>query len=136
MAKISRLDIEGTQERERELKNLYYQNTEPYTDGHSNAKSDGDVKGKGTGVDLGNADLPGMNPNKTINYGNVITHDEDDYTGIGGSYDIYGKGASLSGRKALMEQGNLYNKHNEYGENSVDVNHAVNGQYYFGKYTL
>lgn len=95
-----------------------------YNEDHSDAKqSDGNPLGKGTGVSMGVAPLPGESTNTGISRKYIDTDNG------GGSYDIHGKNG-VGGRNYLMTM-RKYNKENEYGEDSVDTSaNILEGQYF------
>ena len=117
MAKQSRLEKEGFIKRpELELMNTYQDDVNEYSSEHKNAKSDGDVKGKGVGVASNPYLLPDENGSKT-SYKPTLRTDDG-----GGAVDI--------AQRELLENINIYDPTNEYGTNSVDTSKNIaDGQY-------
>lgn len=117
MAKQSRLEKEALDIRpELELMNSYQKNINEYSEDHKNAKSDGDVKGKGVGAAAEPYLLPNENASKTA-YKPTLRTDSG-----GGALDI-------AQRDHLINI-NIYSETNAYGENSVDTSKNIaDGQY-------
>lgn len=119
MANQSRLEEEGLKLRHDAIvKNDYQrgdQNSE-YSEIHKDAKSDGDVKGKGVGTAANPFLVPNRNGSKTSYKNTLITDD-------GGS--IVDKT-----QRNYLESINLYNETREYGPQSVDTSaNVADGQY-------
>jgi hypothetical protein len=124
MAKQSRLEIKGLEKRKDLISYNDYQHgdTTEYNENHPDALSDGDPLGKGTGVPLGVAKLPGETTLTTISYSNIDTRNG------GGLYDIEGRNGV--GGRTLLKTMNLYNENNAYGLDSVDTSaNVLDGQY-------
>ena len=122
MAKQSYLEQEAITKREEILvRNDYGQEVE-YNTLHTNALSNGDPQGKGTGNGGHLFSVPNRNKPKTIDYTNFNT-----FNG-GGRYDIEGRNG-IGGREFLQNI-SIYNANNEYGKNSIDTS-ANNGQVRF-----
>ena len=130
MAKQSRLDVEGQDYRKNRIpgKNRYDYVTNPYDGDHEDAKAHDDSPwGKGTEKAMTYAvrDLSNRQPNH---------HVLDTSDAAGGMYDKYGtKGVEKafqgdSGRE-WGKTINIYNNTNAYGEESVDVDTSVKGQF-------
>ena len=119
MTKQSRLESKAINKRkELVVKNDYIQGQDTeYSGNHKDALSDGDPLGKGTGVSIGVAGLPGVTESTAINYSTMDT------SRGGGQYDIEGKNG-ISGRDRLIKS-NLYMEGNEYGPESVDTSANV-----------
>lgn len=117
MAKQSRLEKEGFIKRpELEMMNTYQDDVNEYSSEHKNAKSDGDVKGKGVGTATHPYLLPNELESKTSYKPTIITNDG------GGALDI--------AQRELLENINIYSKENQYGPQSVDTSKNVaDGQY-------
>lgn len=125
MTKQSRLEAEGIQAREEQVRRNYYQQskgdediTSEYSAQHKNALSDGDVKGKGinNGESMGVL-YPNRNASKT-QLGSTI-----DTSAGGGLYDIEGRNG-IGGRKRSIIK-NLYSAENPYGSDSVSCDEHV-----------
>lgn len=119
MARQSRLEKEGFEVRpELEGMNDYQRENNEYSENHKDAKSDGDVMGKGVGVAAQPYLLPNENASKT-GYKPTLRTDDG-----GGSVDI--------SMRQTLENINIYNETNSYGENSVDTSKNIaDGQYFF-----
>jgi hypothetical protein len=119
MARQSRLEQEAITSRNNLLVKNDYQKGEDteYSVNHKDALSDGDVKGKGTGMPMGIAQLPGASGSKGINYSVINTQ------AGGGKYDIEGRDGK-GGRKSLTLS-NLYGPTNPYGAESLDTSANV-----------
>jgi len=108
-----------------------------YSASHKNALSDGDVKGKDDGSEIGYA-LPDASKfdissngirTQHMDYSKLSTR-ETDTTTIGGKYDREGNpNISKSGRLQHMAL-NIYNESNEYGEDSVTIDETIKGQFF------
>lgn len=124
MAKQQRLEIEAIDHRKELLVQNNYQSgsdTE-YNEQHKDALATGDPQGKGTGMSMGVAPVPGLSTSRAISYSNLNTKEG------GGLYDIEGRNG-VGGRHKLMTM-SLYNEESEYGPNSVDTSKNVAlGQY-------
>ena len=118
------LEKHGLQTRPVQIGRNDYKQYDPYSVTHSNALSDGDVKGKGTGSGGHTHYTPDCNKatmndsghlNSPIDYSNF-----DTFNG-GGEYDIKGNPSiSHSGREQLMAI-NIYKNTYEYGSNLVNT---------------
>ena len=117
MGKQSRLEKEGFVKRpELEMMNIYQDDVNEYSSEHKNAKSDGDVKGKGVGTSTHPYLLPNENDSKTSYKPTLITSEG------GGAIDI--------AKRDELQNINIYNELNQYGPNSVDTSKNVaDGQY-------
>ena len=117
MGKQSRLEKEAFIKRpELEMMNTYQDEFNEYSENHKNAKSDGDVKGKGVGTASNPYLLPNENESKTSYKPTLITDQG------GGAIDIQ--------QRALLEGINIYGPDNQYGPNSVDTSaNVADGQY-------
>ena len=132
-AKTSRLDNEAKTYRNEKVGKLdkYVSEINEYSKDNDSARSHNDEShphGKGTGTDMSYAVRNTDAPKTQINYSNVKTDD------AGGSYDRFGtkgvQGAFQgdSGR-AFLEKVNIYGKDNAYGQDSVDIDTSVRGQF-------
>lgn len=124
------LEKRGMEERHQEITRSDYNIENQYSETHSDALSNGDAQGKGSGHGGHTHYLPDCNkPTSTIDYSNFDTSPDSN---IGGVYDIEGRG-DHPGRKTQMAR-SLYNNQNQYGPTSVDTSGNVNeGQYYVGQ---
>lgn len=122
MAKQSYLEQEAITKREEILVRNDYGEEVEYNTLHTNALSNGDPQGKGTGNGGHLFSVPNRNKPKTIDYTNFNT-----FNG-GGRYDIEGRNG-IGGREFLQNI-SIYNANNEYGKNSIDTS-ANNGQVRF-----
>jgi hypothetical protein len=122
MAKQSKLESEAIDKRhELEVISDYQKGTNEYNESHKDALSNGDPRGKGTGIAMGYS-IPGQSTSKGINYSNVNTTDG------GGQYDIEGRNGV--GGRVYLENINLYNHENSYGVDSVDTSkNRAEGQF-------
>ena len=132
MDKQSRLDIEGIEYRSTKIpgKNRYADEINPYDENNKDARQqEGSPWGKGTGKSMGYEIRDLTAPKTHINHSTIITSDE-----AGGMYDIYGtKGVEKafqgdSGRE-WAKPINFYSNRNEYGQDSVNIDTSVRGQY-------
>lgn len=122
MAKQSYLEQEAITKREEILVRNDYGEEVEYNTLHTNALSNGDPQGKGTGNGGHLFSVPNRSKPKTIDYTNFNT-----FNG-GGRYDIEGRNG-IGGREFLQNI-SIYNANNEYGKNSIDTS-ANNGQVRF-----
>lgn len=122
MAKQSYLEQEAISKREEILVRNDYGEEVEYNTLHTDALSNGDPQGKGTGNGGHLFSVPNRNKPKTIDYTNFNT-----FNG-GGRYDIEGRNG-IGGREFLQNI-SIYNANNEYGKNSIDTS-ANNGQVRF-----
>ena len=122
MAKQSYLEQEAISKREEILVRNDYGEEVEYNTLHTDALSNGDPQGKGTGNGGHLFSVPNRNKPKTIDYTNFNT-----FNG-GGRYDIEGRNG-IRGREFLHNI-SIYNANNEYGKNSIDTS-ANNGQVRF-----
>lgn len=122
------LEITGITERNNEIIRNDYTRTNQYSETHSDALSNGDPQGKGSGNGGHGHYLPNCSLPKTMmNYSNLDTHSEN----IGGSYDIGADGTSYNGRnggRTFLKTISLYNAENAYnsGNNIIDTTENVN----------
>ena len=121
------LEKRGMEERHEEITRSDYNINNPYSETHSDAISNGDAQGKGTGHGGHTHYLPDCTkPVGRIDYSNFDT------VNGGGMYDIDGRNG-ISGRKRAMAI-SLYNQENSYGATTVDTTANVNdGQYFVGQ---
>jgi hypothetical protein len=121
------LEKRGMEERHEEITRSDYNIENQYSPTHSDAMSNGDVQGKGTGHGGHTHFLPDCTkPTTTINYSNFDTENG------GGYYDIKGRNG-ISGRERALAT-SLYNKEAQYGPKSVDTSaNVAEGQYYVGQ---
>lgn len=117
------LEKRGIEERKNEIVRSDYNINDQYSATHSDALSNNDPQGKGTGHGGHTAFLPDCNkPTSTIDYSNF-----DTFNG-GGLYDIEGRN-DIGGRKRAMAS-SMYNEENQYGPNLVNTEMNVNdGQF-------
>lgn len=131
--KQSRLDVEGINYRNEKVGKYdeYKAEINEYSENHDRAKTHDDENhphGKGTGVPMTYAVRDLTAPKTQMNYKNMKTDDG------GGSYDKFGtKGVEAafqgdSGR-AFMSHINYYTKENAYGQDSVNIDTSVRGQF-------
>ena len=118
MAQQSRLEKEAFIKRpELEMMNTYQDDINEYSSEHKNAISDGDVKGKG----VGGASYAYLTPDDTLPKTDHSRQTLRTDAG-GGSVDI--------AQREYLQNINIYDKENAYGENSVDTSKNVaDGQY-------
>ena len=121
------LEKRGMEERHEEITRSDYNIENQYGPTHSDALSNGDPQGKGTGHGGHTHYLPDCTkPTNMIIYSNFDTANG------GGCYDIKGRNG-ISGRERAMAI-SIYNQENEYGANLVDTTANVNdGQYFVGQ---
>lgn len=119
------LEKRGMEERHEELPRRHYNREDAYGANHKDARSDGDVQGKGTGGGH-NHYLPDCTkPKGQIDYSNFSTSPFDQ---IGGYYDIEGRN-DLPGRRVQMAR-SIYSHLSEYGAKLVDTSaNQAEGQY-------
>lgn len=96
-----------------------YDNSDVYSSFHSDALSNGDPLGKGTGMGAHTHTVPGQTKDRRINYSDFDT------TKGGGLYDIEGRNG-VGGRNFLQNI-SLYNESNQYGAHLIDTS-ANDGQ--------
>lgn len=115
MGKQSNLEKKGIDARHDSIVRNDYNINDEYNGNHSDALSNGDPQGKGTGSAGHSHYLPNYNlPQTLFNYSNV-----DTTTAAGGKYDIEGRNG-IGGRNFLSTI-NIYNSENQYGYESVDT---------------
>lgn len=128
MGKQSCLESFGINERHNEITRSDYNIEDQYGPTHSDAISNGDAQGKGTGGGGHTHWLPSCDggiPSNKINYSNFSTSPDEK---IGGLYDIEGRDGH-PGRKEQMTR-SIYNYTNQYGPTSIDTTLNQNdGQY-------
>ena len=108
------LEARGIEQRHSEIIRNDYNNTNEYSAIHPNAKSDGDIKGKGTGHAGHGVSLPDCTkPTGQIDYSNFDT------TQGGGLYDIEGRNDIGGRKKALTSM--LYTADAPYGANLINT---------------
>ena len=121
------IEKRGMDERHIEIARSDYNIENQYSASHSDALSNGDPQGKGTGHG-GHGDwLPDCTkPTNMIDYSNFDTENG------GGSYDINGRNG-FGGRIRSLAR-SMYNKENMYGPNLVNTEqNIIDGQYYVGQ---
>jgi hypothetical protein len=116
------LEKKGIEARNETLVRNDYNRVDKYSELHSDAISNGDPNGKGTGFGGHTHSIPDCTKPQAINYSNLYTQDG------GGLYDIEGRNG-VGGRNFLMNI-SKYNAQSEYGINSVDTS-ANEGQVRF-----
>ena len=123
------LEKRGRDERNQEITRSDYNQENPYGPTHSDAISNGDPQGKGTGHGGHSAWLPDCTkPTNMIDYSNFDTAHG------GGYYDIYGRN-DIGGRERSLAR-SMYNQEFQYGANLVNTSENIaDGQYYFGQTT-
>lgn len=133
MATVSKSNLENIAQVKRDglIVSNDYNNVDiakEYNEIHKDAKSDGDIYGKGTGVSMGYsiADTSSFSIDATGNrvqkmsYSTLITQESGGQT-IGGKYDREGNPSlAKSGRNGLATI-NKFSSTSEYGEGSVDT---------------
>ena len=120
------LESAGIKERENEVVRSVYNSEDQYSAIHENAKSNGDVKGQGTGNGTAGAWLTDCSAGEASN---AINYSNFDTTNGGGLYDIKGRNDIGGREKSLASQ--LYNSENQYGANLVNTEENVSlGQFY------
>jgi hypothetical protein len=107
------LEKKGIEARGEALVRNDYSRIDEYSDLHSDALSNGDPQGKGTGIGGHTHSTPDSSRPSTIDYSNFDTMNG------GGLYDIEGRNG-VGGRNFLMNI-SVYNAQHEYGPNSVDT---------------
>lgn len=107
------LEKKGIEARQETLVRNDYNRSDEYSILHSDAISNGDPLGKGTGIGGHTHSTPDCNKPTAIDYSNFDTF------GGGGLYDIEGRNG-VGGRNFLKNI-SVYNAQNEYGINSVDT---------------
>lgn len=118
----SKLEKIANEERKTETLKSNYNINDQYSPTHSNAKSDGDMKGKGTNHGGHTHFLPSTNASPTIDYSNFDTENG------GNLYDIEGRN-NISGRKRALAS-SLYNKDYSYGAHLINTEeNQRNGQF-------
>ena len=90
-----------------------YNKEDEYSVRHSDALSNGDPQGKGTGMGGHTFSVPDHNKTTGISYSNFDTING------GGLYDIEGRNG-VGGRNFLMTI-SKYNREKQYGKNAVDT---------------
>ena len=123
------LEKRGIEERNVEIVRSDYNINDQYSATHSDALSNGDVQGKGSGHGGHTHYLPDCNKaTGTIDYSNFDTSPSSN---IGGYYDIKGRNG-IGGREYAMSV-SMYNYENQYGAALVNTEQNVaQGQYQVG----
>lgn len=123
------LEKRGIEERNVEIVRSDYNINDQYSATHSDALSNGDVQGKGSGHGGHTHYLPDCNKaTGTIDYSNFDTSPSSN---IGGCYDIKGRNG-IGGREYAMSV-SMYNYENQYGAALVNTEQNVaQGQYQVG----
>lgn len=117
------LEKRGMDERHREIVRSEYNINDQYGVTHSNALSNGDVKGKGTGGSHTHWLPDCTKPRDFIDYSNFDT------VNGGGLYDIEGRNGVGGRKKALVSS--LYNENFQYGAKLVNTaENIAEGQVY------
>lgn len=120
------LEKAGIKERNEEIVRSIYNVDDEYSAIHDNAKSNGDVKGKGTGNGTAGAWLPDHSSGEASN---AINYSNFDTQNGGGLYDIKGRN-DIGGREKNVSR-MLYNRENQYGPNLVNTEENIAlGQFY------
>ena len=118
------LEKKGIEARGEALVRNDYSRVDEYSELHSDALSNGDPQGKGTGIGGHTHSTPDCTRPSSINYANFDTSNG------GGLYDIEGRNG-VGGRNFLMNI-SVYNAQHEYGPNSVDTSaNIADGQVRF-----
>ena len=117
------LEKKGIEERKEHIVRSDYNIEDQYSANHSDAKSNGDPRGKGTGHGGFSHWLPDCSkPSSMIDYSNFDT------TNGGGSFDIDGRNG-IGGRNYLKTI-SMYNENYQYGSHLVNTEENLNqGQY-------
>jgi hypothetical protein len=120
------LEKRGIAERSDEIRRSDYNIEDQYSATHSDALSNGDPQGKGSGHGGHTHWLPDCNkPTSIIDYSNFDTSPK---SAIGGSYDIEGRNG-IGGRERSMAF-SMFNYENQYGAALVDTSaNQAQGQY-------
>jgi hypothetical protein len=123
------LETRGITERNNEIVRSDYNINDQYSVTHSDALSNGDPQGKGTGHGGHTFWLPDCTkPTNMIDYSNF-----DTFNG-GGSYDIDGRNGIGGRTRALASE--LYNSENQYSAQLVNTaENVAQGQYVVGQTT-
>lgn len=123
------LETRGITERNNEIVRSDYNINDQYGPTHSDALSNGDPQGKGTGHGGHTYWLPDCTkPTNAIDYSNFDTENG------GGIYDIEGRN-NIGGRKRSLAR-ELYNKENQYSANLISTaENVAQGQYFVGQTT-
>ena len=109
------LEVKGIEKRQETLVRNDYNKNDEYSQTHSDAISNGDPLGKGSGHGGHTHYIPDCSlPQTLIDYSNFDTSAAN----IGGSYDINGRNG-VGGRNYLKAI-SKYNEENQYRLNSVD----------------
>lgn len=120
------LEITGITERNIEITRNDYTKFDQYSNIHSDALSNGDPQGKGSGHGGHTHSVPNCSLPKTLmDYSNFDTHAEN----IGGSYDIGLGGVSYNGRsggRTFLKTISVYNEENAYNSNANIVDTIAN----------
>lgn len=118
------LERRGIEERNVEIVRSDYNINDQYGPTHSDALSNGDPQGKGTGHGGHTSWLPDCTkPTTMIDYSNFDTENG------GGLYDIKGRNG-ISGREQSLAR-SMYNKENQYGPSLVNTEENIaQGQYF------
>lgn len=118
------LETKGKEVRDESLVRNDYERNDPYSVLHSDALSNGDPLGKGTGIGGHTHSMPNIGGPSYINYADFDTSNG------GGLYDIEGRGG-VGGRNFLKNI-SLYNDKHEYGPNLIDTSlNRADGQVSF-----
>lgn len=118
------LERRGIEERNVEIVRSDYNINDQYGPTHSDALSNGDPQGKGTGHGGHTSWLPDCTkPTTMIDYSNFDTENG------GGLYDIKGRNG-IGGREQALAR-SMYNKENQYGPNLVNTSENIaQGQFF------
>lgn len=112
-AKQTRLEQQGMISRPEALVRNDYEKNNEYSDLHTDALSNGDPQGKGTGHGGHTHSVPDATKPKSIDYSDIDTLNG------GGLYDIEGRNGQ--GGRTFLKNISLYNANYEYGLNLVDT---------------
>jgi len=116
MGKQTCLEKNAIERRQEELVRNDYSKVDEYNSNHSDALSNGDPLGKGSGNGGHLHSVPNCNLPKTMyDYSSIDTRTPN----IGGQYDIEGRNGI--GGRIFVQNINIYNQEFEYGMNSVDT---------------
>ena len=107
------LENKGIEARNESLVRNDYTRVDEYSAIHSDALSNGDPLGKGTGHGGHTHSVPDCTAPSTINYSNFDTEN------AGGLYDISGRNGV--GGRTFLKNISVYNETYQYGPNLVDT---------------
>ena len=107
------LEVKGISARNESLVRNDYTRVDEYSAIHSDALSNGDPQGKGSGHGGHTHSVPDCTRPSTIDYSNFDTENG------GGLYDIAGRNGV--GGRTFLKNISVYNENYEYGANLVDT---------------